>query len=64
VSAFRRTADASRLWACRGATPSEHDDSRNRKANEAIHRREFVLRDPCLTESAMAVHAAMVAARI
>jgi hypothetical protein len=33
------------------AAPSEHDDAlRSRKASEAIHRREFVLRDPCRTE--------------
>ena len=30
-----------------GAAPSEHADSRTRKASEAIHRREFVTRDPC-----------------
>jgi len=36
-----------RLWACRGAAPSEHADSgRSRKASRAIHRREFVPRDP------------------
>ena len=42
------------------AAPSEHDDAEIRKASGAIHRREFVLRDPCRTESAMTVHAAMV----
>jgi hypothetical protein len=36
-----------RLWACRIAAPSEHDDARVRKANEAIQLREFVPRDPC-----------------
>jgi len=41
------------------AAPSEHDDARIRKASGAIHRREFVLRDPCRTELAMSVHAAM-----
>jgi hypothetical protein len=35
-----------RLWACRAAAPSEHADARNRKANTAIPRREFVPRDP------------------
>jgi hypothetical protein len=34
--------------ACRIAAPSEHADSMIRKANGTIHRREFVLRDPCL----------------
>jgi len=48
------------LWAYRIAAPSEHADARIRKASGAIHRREFVLRDPCGTESALAVHAAMV----
>jgi len=47
------------LWACRIAAPSEHDDARIRKVSGAIHRREFVLRDPCRNELAMAVHAAM-----
>jgi hypothetical protein len=35
------------LWACRIATPSEHDDAQVREANEAIQLREFVPRDPC-----------------
>jgi hypothetical protein len=58
VGAF---AHAGRTWPCRGAAPSEHDESvRSWKASEAIHRREFVLRDPCRTKSAKTVHAAMV----
>jgi hypothetical protein len=45
------------MRAYRGAAPSEHAaTARSRKASEAIHRREFVLRDPCRTKLAMAVH--------
>jgi hypothetical protein len=49
-----------RLWACRIATPSEHDDAQVRKANEATQLREFVPARSMTCEQSPAVHAAMV----
>ena len=53
-----------RLWDYRYAAPSEHDDSVEAGKSEAIHGREFILRDPCRTEPPLAVHAAMVVSGI
>jgi hypothetical protein len=42
-----------------GRRPAEHADTDRLKSRAAIPRREFVPRDPCRTESALAVHATL-----